>query len=363
VSEPVQNPEERLEKIPHPLADRIREGFVHVESRAPVIFLDGARADLLVHAGSVGQRVVFVTDERTGLTSPFEQALSESNGAWVVRSVDGTLRDGLSGRRLDAIADAIEHKRVATAADVAVSFLRPESKSYVELVITSSVRHRAELDTALGGPAEILAERFTGGSPQAWDLHEPADNAWDRAALTAVARDRMPADTRFIARGPGFLATIHVARTSNGLEETTRAFVLVGESGSDAANAAVADVPGALAALNTMGMPLIALALARPARADQLRHPVLPLPPLPIAILLGPPGVRALGLDPVAAVADWDAVVVGRPRIPALLFPLGTLEDPGIDRLRELLESFDSEKLAGVLGINAESYREGTRGS
>jgi hypothetical protein len=353
-------------QVPHPLADRIRDGYIHVESRSPVLFLGAAQADLLVQASEHGQRVVFVTDELTGLTAPFAQALQESDGVWVVRAHDRTLRDGITGRRLDSIASALDRGHIRAEGDVAVAFLRPETQAQVEIVITTSVRHRAEIETELGGAVELIARAMHGESPAAWDLLEPVDSPWDRAAMTALARQRMPRDTRFVARGTPerpFIATVHVARTKNGLEETTRTHTLVGEFDSTTAKDAVERVPGLLASLNDSGMPLISLAMARQRRGDQLQHPVLGLPPYPLALLIGPPGVRALDIDPERAVADWDAVVVGRPRIPGLLFPLGSLTEHGVDRLRDVLASFDADRLADALGLHEKLYREGTHGS
>ena len=355
-----------IEKIPHPLADRIREGYVHVETRAPVLYLGAAQADLLVQAAQHNQRAVFVTDELTGLTAPFAQALQESGGAWVVRAHDRTLRDGITGRRLETIASVVDGGHIESEDDIAVAFLRPEKHPQVEIVITTSVRHRAEIETRLGGAVELVSQSLLGAPPAAWDLLEPADSPWDRETMTRLARERMPQDTRFIVRGTPerpFIATVLVARTKNGLEETTRTHTLVGEVDSASARDAVERVPALLASLNDNGMPLISLAMARQRRADQLQHPVLGMPPLPIALLVGPPGVRALDIDTKRAVADWDAVIVGRPRIPGLLFPLGSLAESGVDRLRDVLASFDPGRLASALGTHDVLYREGTHGS
>ena len=262
---------EDLEPIPHPLLDRSREGFIETESRAPVIFLGSAQADLLQRGVDAGKPVVLVTDEHSGLTQPYLQALQERRGHWVVRAADGTLRDGLSGRRLVTIADVLDHAPLQ-ADDIAVRYLRPAQADQVEVVMTGSVRHRAKVDLRLGGVVELLALRLQGDAPAAWDVLEPVAEEWDRDAMTEFARRRMPDDSRLIVRGRSerpLIATIHAARTARGIEETTRAYALVGAVGSPEARAAIAEVPAMLTALQQNAMPLMALVLTRARRPDQ----------------------------------------------------------------------------------------------
>lgn len=344
----------------HPLVDSVHTGWVRSESRAPVVYLSEGRADLFVQAGAQGLAVVLVTDALSSLSEPYCQAMSDSGGAWVVRAGDGTLRDGLSGARLEQISDAVGRTAVSATDGVADAFLRPKPAEHLELVISVSMRHKALATTRLGGPLELLSQRLRGEQPSSWGVHEPAGTAWDRDQLTTFARSRMPDDTRFVATGrrdSPMIATIAVSRTGQGLEETTRAFIGMGLPGADRARTAVETVTAALAALDETGMPLIAVALARPSQVSQLRPPLLQLPPSPLALLIGPPGVKALGLDPARLAGEFGAVVVGRPRIPGLLFPLGTLDVNGWDQLDRLLASFDQGRLNTALGTNRDALR------
>ncbi len=344
--------------IRHPLIDSVHVGWVHTESRAPVIHLSEGRADLFNQAAANGLRVILVTDELSALTEPYYQAMTGNRGSWVVRAQDGSLRNGVSGARLEHVAEALDSHLIANTDDVAVAFLRPQPIDQLELIITASVRHKALSTTVLGGALESLSTVLRGTPPSGWDVHEPISGAWDRQALTEYARGRMPAETLLLANdpdGPPLIATILAQRSTHGVEETTKAFIGMGIPGSEGVRTAAERTLEAfaqLAAPTTSGMPLIAFALARPGSVRQLHSPVLPIPPVPLALLIGPPGVKALGLDAARCRRDFDAIVVGRPRIPGLLFPLGDLDGRGWETLDALLASFDQTKMNALLGEN-----------
>lgn len=344
--------------IRHPLIDSVHAGWVHTESRAPVIHLSAGRADLFSQATANGLRIVLVTDELSALTEPYYQAMTGHRGAWVVRAHDGSLRDGVSGARLAHVAQVLDAQPIDSADDIAIAFLRPQPADQLELIITASVRHKALSTTVLGGALHSLSTDLRGVPPTGWDVHEPVSAAWDRPALTQYARGRMPSETLFVANGldgPPLIATVLAQRSSHGVEETTKAFIGLGLPGSEGVLTAPSRTVEAftrLAAPTASGMPLIAFALARPGSARQLHFPVLSLPPVPLALLIGPPGVKALGLDPARYRQEFDAIVVGRPRIPALLFPLGDLDGGGWEALDTLLASFDRAKMNTLLGEN-----------
>ncbi|MGL4340654.1 MAG: DUF6177 family protein [Rhodoglobus sp.] len=352
--------EPRLEPIPHPLVDRIRDTWVQVESRAPVLFLGAAQADLLVSTAAAGKRAIFVTDELSALTLAFREALSDHGGAWVVRSADHSLRDGLTGRKLSTLTEAINGSRIASAHEIAPAFLRPRAAQQLEIVTTVSFRHRADISTQIGGTVELITRALQGEPPAAWDVIEPITEDWNRAEMTEFCRKRMPHDTRIIVRGQPTnpsISTVRVARTRHGLEETTRSYALVGELGSAGATAALSAIPELLISIANSGMPLLCLVLARPRDDNQLTYPVISPPPRPLALMVGPPGVHALKIDVERAVREQGAVVVGRPRLPGLMFRLGTFDEPGADRLRAVLESFDPTLLAEAMGHEAPLYR------
>jgi Family of unknown function (DUF6177) len=346
--------------VRHPLVDDIGVNWIRTESRSRVIHLSQGRSDLFAQAVAHELRVILVTDELSSITEPYRQAMSDYGGAWVVRSTDGMLRDGLTGVFLRSIEAVLEPHPATDIDSVSVSFLRPQSVDQLEIVATVSLRHKALASTRLGAAMEVLSGGLRGEAPSAWGTHEPTNLPWDPAALSAWARSRMPDDASAVVTGrPGLpmIATITTARTTHGLEETTRAFIGMGAPGSERIRELQPALRRTLLQLDGRGMPLIAVVLARPTDSRQLRAPVLPVPPIPLALLIGPPGVKALGLDSERYVRDFGAVVVGRPRIPGLLFMLGDLDGGGWEQLETLLDSVDPARLAAAFDANADLLR------
>ena len=353
MTQPGVPPQAAPAAAPHPALDRSDGHIVMTETRADIAYLSEARADLLISASDAQRPVVLVSDEVTRLTYPLREALRDAGGTWVVRGIDGTLRDGLDGRRLTRIADAVDRRPVTSVDDIAVRYLRPAHAEAVQLLVSLAVRHKAEATTLLGGATETLTRELTGAPPTGWGAHEPAVLAWDRVRLTELSRSRMPHETTVVVAGSPdrpVIGTIRTARTAQGLEETTQLLLATGPPGSADARAAVARVPTVLAGLADQGMPLFGLVLARTGRRDLTFPSVLEAPPTPVAMLVGPPGVRELGLDAADLAARLDARVVGRPRIPGLVFPLGSFDDPGWPRLDAVLDALGRERIRDILG-------------
>lgn len=339
---------------PHPYVDRSSPQVVLTETRATVAYLSEGRADLLVRCVEAGRRPLLVSDEVTRLTYPMREALLDARGAWVVRGIDGTLRDGIDGRRLDAVADAFTTPPPQDPADVAVRFLRPSTPQATQLVVSLSVRHKAAATTVLGATAELLATTLTGAPPTGWGLHEPAGLAWDRASITQAARERMPRDTTVVLAGSvahPLSGTLRATRTAHGLEETTQLVLGVGAPGSPASAAAVASLGDVAGTLAMQQMPLFGLVMGRQGRADLTFGSVLEAPPVPLGLLLGPPGVRELALDVDDAVARLGARVVGRPRVPGLWFALGGPDQDGWAALDAVTAWLGPERVRAAFGV------------
>jgi hypothetical protein len=69
-----------------------------------------------------------------------------------------------------------------------------------------------------------------------------------------------------------------------------------------------------------------------------------------VALLIGPPLVRKLGLDPTALRDQFGAIVAGRPRLPGLVFPLLPGPTIGPDRLAKIMATIGPAKLRTWLG-------------
>lgn len=348
----------------HPMLDQSDGVILMTETRARIAYLSEARADLLIAAAEVERPLVLVSDEVTRLTYPMREALRDVHGRWVVREVGGTLRDGLSGARLTSIADAVRTGPPSRPEDVSVRFLRPVPAQTVQLVISQSVRHKAAATTILGGAAELFARELTGAAPTGWGAHEPAVVAWDRTRLTEMSRTRMPRETTVMVAGSPdrpMIGTIRASRVDSGLEETTQLMLGVGAPGSDAARDAIGRIPVVMADLTTHQMPLFGLVLARTGQADLSFPSVLEAPPNPVGMLLGPPGVRELGLDVSRMAAELDARVVGRARIPGLYFPLGSFHEPGWAKFDAVLDALGPDRVRQVLGSAGMPIEEALR--
>ncbi|TDN45728.1 hypothetical protein EDF64_102137 [Curtobacterium flaccumfaciens] len=339
----------------HPLVDSAGDGSIRYESRARTVRLGRAQADLLATAVAEGARPILVTDGHSVVTEAFRQALVESGGSWVVRGDDG-LRNGLDGRRLDAFTDAVHAGPPTSVQDVAVGFLRPWTPTADQLVVSVSVRHRAADETVLGATTELLATELAGAAPTGWGTHEPADRAWDRRTLTEAARARMPDPTRFLAVGSAaapLAVTVTAQRTGDGVEELTTGLLSVGALGDAVSEMRVAAVPQVLGRLATTQLPLFALVLRRPGRADLAQAPRLAAPPLPVAMLIGAPAVRQLDLDVEGMRDRFGAVVAGRPRIPALVLPFGRHGDRGpVEELAAVIDHIGRDRVADAVGMD-----------
>jgi hypothetical protein len=332
---------------PHPLVDVGGDGLLIWESRSDVIGISPAAVNVLGRARDAGTVAILVTDEVTALTPAFAEFWRQGGGAWVVRGTD-RVREGFSGRVLSSVEAVLTTDPAASADDVDVSYLRPVPATALELSIVTSLRHRPTRAALLGGPIEGAAA-VTGSALTAWGAHEPATTAWDRPTFTEYARAQMPQDTLVIASGPGVVGTVTVRRTSAGVEELTTASANLATPSTVAFGALLDRLDAHLAELG-VGMPLIGFATVRPSARPLLVTATLASPPTPLRLLIGPPGIKLLKLKVDEVVERFGAERIGRPRLPGLLFRLGTLGDPTWLRLDEILGSFDRTLLDAALG-------------
>ena len=173
--------------------------------------------------------------------------------------------------------------------------------------------------------SERLAELATGRPPRVWGAHEPAGNRWDREQLTEFARIQMPGPILALAAAARLLG--HDARCSAPARDWRRSprpssvSVYPAPSPSrTSGNGCSATWPSWPATGDAAGR-----AAARPARAERpAGAAAAPHPPSPLALLVGPPGVRGLEVDVPRHGRAVRGGPGGRPRIPGLLFDLGT---------------------------------------
>jgi len=325
--------------------------YAATESRSPVIFLNAGRISLLAQAQDESRRVVLVTDELCCLTPAFAEVWREAAAAWVVRSANG-LREGFTGRQLSEIGEVFTAPRIRSVDDVDLGFLRPAPATAVQVMAVISLRHKARATTILGGPMAEVAKIISGAAPRVWGAHEPAGNRWNREDLTGFAQSQMPGPVLAVGVGTSFRSTLTVQRTSAGIEEITEAHLSLGVPSTVAFEDHRKRIMSYLSGLAENSMPLVGLIMARPGRADLLIPPFLQHPPTPMALLIGPPGVRALDISIDQMRRQFGAVSVGRPRIPGLLFSLGSLGEPTWPVLDAILSAIGGDQVNEILGLS-----------
>lgn len=322
----------------HPLVDDVDGDVVVTRSDREVVALTPLRADLLVAARAAGRRVRLVTPSTSRLTDALRDALSSAGGTWLVEDGAGAAWDGLLGLE-------------AGMTGAAPRFVRPPEGDTLQLVVSASLRHRAEAGTRIGAALELVAGLAGARAPQAisgWGPHEPVEHDWDADALTRHLAARTPAEARVVVVGPAFAGSTLVQRTDKGVEEVLQGLLALGPVGADATEAALVAVPAALRALAEDALPLFASVLARPGRADLTTEPFLQVPPVPVALLVGAPGVRDLALNVPDLVDRFGALVVGRPRIPGLVLPF-TGPDGGWAGFERFLDHVGRDRIRRVL--------------
>ena len=340
--------------IEHPLADAAGPGWTATETRADVVSLSVGMSDFLHKVAAAGQSPIVLSGEYSRMTQPLAEALSSVGGHWVIRTCSSGLYDARTGAPLEAAHDVLALPPHPTVDAVHPSFPRAALASRLQLVVTVATRHRVSRPVQLGGVLEAASEAFSGGAPTAWGPTEPLVAAWDRDDLTERTRRRMPVESRWAAVTHGkhpVVGTLHVARTSEGLEETTHVWADIAGAGEERGASLAQEARGFLARAGGIGMPLLGVAFAALGAPDLARRSTATPPPEPLALLIGPPGVRALGVDPASWARDAGAALVGSPRLPGVLVALGSVDGGGWQRLSEVLATFDPARVPGLLAV------------
>lgn len=349
--------------VPHPLADQVGRAtdgtrWVATETRSRIVHLSSARMNLLAIAARDDRRAVLISDELSSLTPAFSRVWQQSGGSWVVRQNDGGLRNGYGGRRIDRIEQAWTEPLPRGVDDFSVGFLRPSGADILQVSTIVGLRHPARASTLLGDPLDRLNDLVLDGRPLAWGPTEPVGEPWNRRRLTDTIQAEMPRLTTVVAAGRNVAATIAAQRTRYGVEEIEHIVTGIGtpdQTRLEIVRARHADV---LRRVAETGMPLVGIQLLRPGRRDLTVPPYLVPPPAPLVLFIGAPAVRSFGLDVALMQERHGAEVVGRPRLPALLFDLGPAGVESWRRLDRILGALNPALLEESLGLGAGSLAE-----
>ena len=343
--------------IAHPLADSVSlpgaEAWVATETRAPVVGFSQARASLLELAARDHRRPVLVTDGTSVLTAVMANVWQRSGGAWVVREVGDGLRNGFTGRRLARFEDAWLLPPPAAVDEVSLNHLRPAALETTEVTVVLASRHPARSSTVLGAAVQRLAEADPTPRTLSWGPHEPVGQRWDRDELTQTVLSGLPDERAAFVAAEGVSAVVAAHRTAQGLEELTHVHLDVGQKDLEEVSEDQERITWAFEELCATGMPLVGLVWARPALLGLRVAPFLSPPAVPLALLIGAPAVRSFGIDVEEMRRRYTAQVVGRPRLPALVFDLATSPERAWTLLDEILGTLDPDRLAEALGLVA----------
>ncbi|WP_103062246.1 DUF6177 family protein [Actinomyces qiguomingii] len=333
-----QQPERPTFKMTHPMLD------AQIGARAritvlpgPVAALTEPLADLLHRAAGSSQHTILVVPEHSTVTPAFDR-LTDATGTIVLVEEDEAYRELRSGRLVPQLSQTLE---VLADPKLKISPRHMVQRDvFPILTVSISAYHPARRTTQLGKMVELVAEILLPGAELSWGGYEPAGAFWDRDALTDFCRKHMPTVHLVVAGyGPGgmFTGTLSVSRTDNGLEEYAELNLAGGAPATEYRDLAMA----VFRDLSTETKPQFALAMRTYARRDASLPVTMRRPPTPLAVLIGAPGVRRLGVDAakVASAHGGEATGYGRRR--GLLVPLESNFDADWEPLLDLIHTLD----------------------
>jgi hypothetical protein len=329
--------------------------LVQSETRQSVAWLSEARQSFLRRASSLGKRPVLVSDGLSELTEPMRQALRFHRGGWAVRGGDGVLRNGLTGRRLARIADSLDLRPVDDPSELAISYLRPARSDHAQLMVSVSVRHAPGRALAPGEPADVLFASLTGRPPAAVGRCEPALAPWDAAMIGDMFdrdRERGVGPSVFTVAGsadaPASLV-MTLQPTLTHIEERLTGLISLGSLEDPGLSQRLALVDQGLTDLGKTCDLMFALVSTRPGNGRLTQAAVMPNAPVPLAILLGGPLVRGLGVD---VPGTLDRFAGARPyRGGGLAVPLETSPASAL-RLPQLVTALGLGRATPHMGIS-----------
>jgi hypothetical protein len=332
----------------HPAVDVLTERVAVVLQDRVVVGLSSWLGDLARACGEAGRMLQVVTGTRSRITFPLRTVLASPGAAWVVAGDAGGYHDGFSGRVLawdgsgfapsgDAEpAPAFRMERRDGLAPLAAMGSR-------QLLITATLRHPAAVGTVLGLAAERLLGGLTGAAPSGWGLAEPMTEPWEPAALTAVARERMPRPSVLMLAGGGDRAALGTLRAERSRSSVTESIsISVGYDGGPP----IGVLPELVAAVAGDADLVGLLAQVRPGRPDCTFAPTWEGVPVPVGLAVGREGLTAAGgVERALAAPAEGAHLIGTAARRVAWFPLGDGASP---------ESWESLRRVGEhLGIGS----------
>ncbi|QPL05348.1 MULTISPECIES: DUF6177 family protein [Actinomyces] len=326
----------------------------------PVVSMDEGLSAYLhaMRARTSPTRLILVLSHGAHLTPAFDRFVDVAGCAVLVKDPYDGYRTLRSGRWAPSI-DAFATDGPAPAASTVPPHWQLDTRIPV-LGLSVSLFHPARRSTVLGRCAELVVEHLMPpDTTLSWGRYEPAGAPWNPKDMTTLARRGMPSITFMLAaHGPNgtdgtdgsvLSGTLSVSRTSTGLEEYLELVI----------NPRWLTLPqwsshymAALSAIGTVLKPQFALAHRTLGYADGCL-PAGPRPvPTPLAVLIGAPGIKQLGVDAAAVATQHHGSLTGTGRRHGILVPLETGTEADWNALARLLTTLDGTggNLARVLG-------------
>jgi len=283
--------------------------------------------------------------------------LARLGGRWVVQT-DAGLRDALTGIRLERPDDVVQthtHEPEPAREHADIPFKQEELRAW--LTITGSLRHPNPKTAPFGQVIRRITETLLDEAVLEWGWDEPVTLAWDDIAVAEDLRDRFGGASMIFAAGADeqgrrLVASTDISQTDAGAEEVFSVTVDVGPGNPEGNGADFALGPAALEAITDAATPLIAFATATIGHPDLHRWPWLTLPTVPMAILIGAPGVSRFGIrsNPIPFEERFVASYIGARRRESLLVELGEVPSPAnAIELRDLIAALGPD--AAMIGM------------
>ncbi|WP_147680875.1 DUF6177 family protein [Actinomyces ruminicola] len=347
-------------KTTHPMLD------AQIDNRAritrlpgPVVALTEPLADLLHRTAGSSQRTILVVPEHSAVTPAFDR-FTDATGTIVLIQEDTTYRELRSGRLIPHLSQTLE---VLDQPQLKISPRHMVQRDVrPNLIFSISAYHPARRTTRIGSVVELVTEHLLPDAELSWGGYEPAGAFWDRDALTGFCRAHMPT-VHLVLAGHGYngtlTGTLTVSRTDNGLEE----YVELNLAGATPPTAYRDRAMALFRALSTEAKPQFALAMRTYARADTSLPVTMRRPPTPLAVLIGAPGMRQLGVDAAQVASAHGGETTGYGRRRGLLVPLESNIDADWQPLLDLVRALDGDAGNVSRALGAGDGKSATRGS
>lgn len=324
----------------HPLLDFIDGPFACTEARGLTVSFNEPLADFLLSARTAGLTPVVITRPDAWWTFAARYYLDLFGGWSLVRAGD-LFVDPVGAKTANTVSELLETR-------VHAELPSQEAPELLQAVISVSVHHSASDHTILGELVDVVGRELGDSAPAAWGAHEPATLAWDLVPFTTHARSQMPDARAFITGGGGALQGVHRAeRTNSGVLETFTAVMPIASLGASTETIADRATRALTAIAVAFSMPLFGSVTVIPGWRDGTVPAFGAQPPaVPLAMLIGPRAVRALGANLHELAERFDVSEAGRRRIPSLIAAFSNPDVPPWRQADDLARTFGADALA-----------------